>query len=111
MITKNNSASELKGAEGSGGPNSGKIEEEFTVARLYVSKMKSEVKNLVHKATLLEASQADGLAKNESLEKDLSEAQLLVGQHEAKMKSMNEAIKVSPIASITVEVLIRQLFI
>ena len=32
----------------------GKVEEEFTVARLYVSKMKSEVKNLVHKATLLE---------------------------------------------------------
>ena len=95
VISKNNSASELKqAAEGSEG-KSGKIEEEFTVARLYVSKMKSEVKNLVHKATLLEASQADGIAKNEAMEKDLSEARLLVGQHEAKMKSMNEAIKVS----------------
>jgi len=93
VISKNNSASELKqAAEGSEG-KSGKIEEEFTVARLYVSKMKSEVKNLVHKATLLEASQADGVAKNEAMEKDLSEARLLVGQHEAKMKSMNEAIK------------------
>ena len=91
VITKNNSASELKQAEGSN--QSGKIEEEFTVARLYVSKMKSEVKNLVHKATLLEASQADGLAKNETMEKELSEARLLVGQHEAKMQSMNEAIK------------------
>ena len=96
MISKNNSASELKQAVegGSESGKSGKIEEEFTVARLYVSKMKSEVKNLVHKASLLEASQADGVAKNEAMEKDLSEARLLVGQHEAKMKSMNEAIKV-----------------
>merc|ERR1719315_711925 len=89
VITKNNSASELKADEA----GSGKIEEEFTVARLYVSKMKSEVKNLVHKATLLEANQADGAAKNDSLEKDLSEARLLVGQHEPKMQSMTEAIK------------------
>jgi len=97
VICKNNSASELKQVEGGGSGQqsnqSGKIEEEFTVARLYVSKMKSEVKNLVHKATVLETSQADGLAKNEALEKDLSEATLLVGQHEAKMRSMTEAIK------------------
>ena len=53
MISKNNSASELKQAEGSEG-KSGKIEEEFTVARLYVSKMKSEVKNLGAKVRNLE---------------------------------------------------------
>ena len=58
----------------------GKIEEEFTVARLYVSKMKSEVKNLVHKATLLETAQNDGLSKVEGLEKDLSESKLLIGK-------------------------------
>lgn len=58
----------------------GKIEEEFTVARLYVSKMKSEVKNLVHKATLLETAQNDGVSKVEGLEKDLSESKLLIGK-------------------------------
>lgn len=71
----------------------GKIEEEFTVARLYVSKMKSEVKNLVHKATLLESAQTDGVSKVETMEKDLSESKLLIGQHEAKMKTMSETMK------------------
>lgn len=71
----------------------GKVEEEFTVARLYVSKMKTEVKNLVNKATILEAAQGEGLVKIEAMEKDLSEARLLVGQYEAKMKSLNENIK------------------
>lgn len=50
------------------------------IYRLYVSKMKSEVKNLVHKTALLESSQSDGMAKIESMEKDLSEARLLVGK-------------------------------
>ncbi len=69
------------------------MEEEFTVARLYVSKMKSEVKNLVHKATLLEQAQTDGLARADGMEKELSEARLLIGQHEAKMKSMSESMR------------------
>ena len=71
----------------------GKVEEEFTVARLYVSKMKSEVKNLVHKATQLESQQTEGTSKRETLEKELSESRLLIGQHEAKMKSLSENIK------------------
>ena len=73
--------------------NESKVEEEFTVARLYVSKMKSEVKNLVNKASMLDTAQAEGIAKIEAMEKDLSEARLLVGQYEAKMKSLNESIK------------------
>merc|ERR1712018_720469 len=73
--------------------NESKVEEEFTVARLYVSKMKSEVKNLVNKASMLETAQVEGIAKIDTMEKELSEARLLVGQYEAKMKSLNEAIK------------------
>ena len=41
--------------------NETKVEEEFTVARLYVSKMKSEVKNLVNKASMLETAQGNCL--------------------------------------------------
>lgn len=91
VVSKN----ELKKPESpaAGGSADAKVEEEFTVARLYVSKMKSEVKNLVSKASMLENSQTEGLAKIEAMEKDLSEARLLVGQYEAKMKSLNESIK------------------
>merc|ERR1712136_709702 len=71
----------------------GKIEEEFTVARLYVSKMKSEVKNLVHRTTLLESSQTDGTTKINQMEKDLSEQRLIAGQLEAKMKSTAESMQ------------------
>ncbi len=58
----------------------GKVEEEFTVARLYVSKMKSEVKNLASRAAQLEEAQADGSARQGGLEKELSEARLLIGE-------------------------------
>jgi len=91
VVSKN----ELKKPESQSGNASvdGKVEEEFTVARLYVSKMKSEVKNLVNKASMLESSQSEGLSKIVAMEKDLGEARLLVGQYEAKMKSLNESIK------------------
>lgn len=36
-----------------------KLDEEFTVARLYISKMKSEVKNLVQRCNFFELSQTD----------------------------------------------------
>ncbi|XP_033219696.1 kinesin heavy chain [Belonocnema kinseyi] len=39
--------------------SNGKLEEEFTVARLYISKMKSEVKNLVQRCQGLESNQTD----------------------------------------------------
>merc|ERR1711962_1557641 len=73
--------------------NEGKVEEEFTVARLFVSKMRSEAKNLVTRAGTLEQQQAEANRKCEEMEKDLSECRLTIVQHEAKMKSLNETIK------------------
>ena len=73
--------------------NEGKVEEEFTVARLFVSKMKSEAKNLVSRAASLEQQQCDFQKKIDANDKDLSECRLTIAQHEAKMKSLNESIK------------------
>merc|ERR1719309_1669187 len=73
----------------------GKIEEEFTVARLYVSKMKSEAKNLVSRAATLEQQQSEANKKSEDMEKELSDCRLTIVQHEAKMKTLNETIRES----------------
>lgn len=58
----------------------GVLEEEFTVARLYVSKMKSEVKTLVKRAKQLESTQLDCNKKLNENERELAACQLLVSQ-------------------------------
>merc|ERR1719340_525250 len=73
----------------------GKIEEEFTVARLYVAKMKSEAKNLVSRAPTLEQQQSEATKKSEVLEKELGDCRLVIVQHEAKMKTLNETVRES----------------
>ncbi|XP_076361911.1 kinesin heavy chain-like isoform X2 [Tachypleus tridentatus] len=72
---------------------SGKVEEEFTVARLYVSKMKSEVKALSQRCGQLEAFQSESNKKIEENEKELTERRLLISQYEAKVKSLQESMR------------------
>lgn len=59
---------------------SGVIDEEFTVARLYISKMKSEVKTLVKRSKQLEEAQADSNKKMDENEKELASCQLRISQ-------------------------------
>ncbi|XP_015124240.1 kinesin heavy chain isoform X2 [Diachasma alloeum] len=73
--------------------SNGKLEEEFTVARLYISKMKSEVKNLVQRCQGLETFQVDCNKKISEYEKELGECRLLISQHEARMQTLTESIK------------------
>ncbi|XP_069052336.1 kinesin heavy chain [Lepisosteus oculatus] len=68
----------------------GVIEEEFTMARLAISKMKSEVKSLVNRCKQLETSQADTSRKMQVNEKELASCQLLISQHQAKIKSLTD---------------------
>lgn len=75
------------------GENEGKAEEEFTVARLYISKMKSEVKNMVQKVTSMETVTGDLRKQIDQQEKDLQEHRLLVTQHEARVKNLSQNIK------------------
>lgn len=83
--------------------SNGKLEEEFTVARLYISKMKSEVKNLVQRCQGLESYQANCNKKVSEYEKDLGECRLLISQHEAKMQSLQEAMKEADLRKRTLE--------
>ncbi|PIO16674.1 hypothetical protein AB205_0083340, partial [Aquarana catesbeiana] len=58
----------------------GVIEEEFTMARLYISKMKSEVKSLVNRSKQLETAQIEANRKINATEKELAACQLLSSQ-------------------------------
>ncbi|XP_028929816.1 kinesin heavy chain isoform X2 [Ornithorhynchus anatinus] len=69
---------------------SGAIEEEFTVARLYISKIKSEVKSVVKRCRQLESLQVECHRKMEVTSRELSSCQLLISQHEAKIRSLTE---------------------
>ncbi|XP_030629115.1 kinesin-1 heavy chain isoform X2 [Chanos chanos] len=72
---------------------SGLIDEEFTVARLYISKMKSEVKTMVKRCKQLESSQSESNKKMDENEKELAACQLRISQHEAKIKSLTEYLQ------------------
>lgn len=57
-----------------------KIEEDFTLARLFISKMKSEAKTLMQHCSQLETFQAENNKKLDEAESQLSSCKLLVQQ-------------------------------
>lgn len=73
--------------------DSGKVEEDFTMARLYISKMKTEAKNMAQRCSNMETQQLDSNKKLSEYEKDLGEYRLLISQHEARMKSLQESMR------------------
>jgi len=68
-------------------------EEEFTLARLYLSKLKTETRSISGRLSELELEKVDHQKGIELKDKELDEARLLIQQHEAKMRSMLESIK------------------
>ncbi|XP_023180989.1 kinesin heavy chain isoform X3 [Xiphophorus maculatus] len=71
----------------------GAIEEEFTVARLYISKIKSEVKSMVKRCRHLENLQTECSRKMEETSRELSSCHLLISQHEAKICSLMDCMQ------------------
>uniref|UniRef100_A0A4W5P8E2 Kinesin-like protein n=1 Tax=Hucho hucho TaxID=62062 RepID=A0A4W5P8E2_9TELE len=72
---------------------SGLIDEDFTVARLCISKMKSEVKTMVKRCKQLESTQSESNKKMDENDKELATCQLRIQQHEAKIKSLTEYLQ------------------
>lgn len=70
-----------------------KLEEEFTMTRLFVSRVKSEVKVVVQRSSQLETSQGQMSKKLEDRERELTEAKLLVQQNEAKTRQVQESMR------------------
>ncbi|KAF0028333.1 hypothetical protein F2P81_019420 [Scophthalmus maximus] len=72
--------------------SSGLLDEEFTVARLYISKMKSDVKTMVKRLKQLESTKAESSQKMDETESELTACQLRVSQYEAKIKSLTDCL-------------------
>nr|XP_054594612.1 kinesin heavy chain [Nothobranchius furzeri] len=72
---------------------SGMMEEEFITARLYINKMKSEVKSLVNRRKQLEANLMESGCKMEAATRELSTYQLLVSQLQAKLESLTNDLQ------------------
>lgn len=72
---------------------SNRLEDEFTVARLYINKMKSEVKTLVAKCNQLNSFNQENTKKLQATERELDELKLSVTQHEAKTVNLQASIR------------------
>uniref|UniRef100_A0A3P9JW92 Kinesin-like protein n=1 Tax=Oryzias latipes TaxID=8090 RepID=A0A3P9JW92_ORYLA len=68
------------------------MEEEFTTARLFVSKMKSEVKSLVSRSKHLEDQLTEITCRMEAGEKELGAGQLLILQLQTKAASLTDDV-------------------
>lgn len=72
---------------------SNRLEDEFTVARLYINKMKSEVKTLSVKCSQLNSFNQENTKKLQATERELDELKLSLTQHEAKTATMQATIR------------------
>ncbi|XP_055526887.1 kinesin heavy chain-like [Wyeomyia smithii] len=70
-----------------------KLEEEFTIARLFISEIKAEAKIVSQRCLNLEKFQQEANQKINEHEKDLSVCKLLISQYEARIKSLQETIR------------------
>jgi len=70
----------------------GKMEEDFTVARLCVSKLKSEIKNLTSQNSSLDQARSEARERLTDSEESLSKARLQVQQLEARVTSMESGL-------------------
>ncbi|CAF1201503.1 unnamed protein product, partial [Didymodactylos carnosus] len=73
--------------------NLDRTEEEFTLARLYLSKLKTEARTVTGRLTDLEVEKVNHQKVIEFKEKELNESRLLIQQYEGKMRSVLETMK------------------
>lgn len=87
----------------------GVIEEEFTVARLYISKIKSEVKSMVKRCRHLENLQMECHRKMEETGRELSSCHLLIAQvrdwwgNPEQLRTLNKSV--SPVGNFDIFIL------
>lgn len=70
-------------------------EEGFAMTRLYLSKVKSEVKVMVRRCRQLELDHSECSHRMDQGNRDMSACQLLVSQHEARVQTLSENLQAS----------------
>ena len=93
---RNGEISENGGTEGdfdSGNDEFSKIDDEFTAARLLVSKVKSEVSTLVERCEKLDGDKTSFQSSLELKTKTLDETKLKLSQHENKVSTLSMCLK------------------
>lgn len=73
--------------------NASQFDEEFTVARLYVSKLKTEVKYMVEVNGTLRKACKENDSRLDVVGKEIQAYRLTIAQHEAKMQTLGENVK------------------
>jgi len=73
--------------------NASQFDEEFTVARLYVSKLKTEVKHMVEINVNLTHNCKKSDSKLDAVAKEIQAYKLTIAQNEAKMQTLGENVK------------------
>ncbi|KAJ0070547.1 hypothetical protein NL108_015541 [Boleophthalmus pectinirostris] len=73
-------------------PGSG-LEEDFTAARLFISKMRSELKSVLNRTKTLEQNLQDQQIRTKTLERDLGLSQTLVQQLQTKTRTQTEELQ------------------
>ncbi|KAI4874569.1 hypothetical protein NFI96_010206 [Prochilodus magdalenae] len=71
----------------------GSLEEEFTMARLFLTKLKSELKSLINRSKQLESAFDHASLKMLANERELAACQLLISQHQVKIKSLTDYVQ------------------
>lgn len=72
---------------------SNRLEDEFTVARLFINKMKSEVKTLVTRCNQLNSFNQENNRKLQENEREIDKLKLCVTQHEAKTATLQASMR------------------
>lgn len=80
----------------SSGPSTGTgsgLEEDFTAARLFISKMRSEAKSVLNRAKTLDQDLQEQQIRTKTLERDLGVSQALVQQLQTKTRALTEDLQ------------------
>lgn len=86
-----------------------KIEEDFTLARLYISKMKSEAKTLMQHCSQLETFQAENNKKLDETESQLSACKLLIQQVSILISCIQYQLRAFTVVLMTCALLVLQI--